>query len=130
MVNFKWPASKMKPESKALNSEELQDLLTELKNTETGAVIACSRGDSKQVMLADHYEILALDKAAAKKLTSEDLQSLVAYGQNYMEEYRDGRFMFKPGPEGRSMADLDEAGIFNEMLLIVGVLKAELNRRV
>jgi hypothetical protein len=65
-----------------------------------------------------------------KHLDSEELQSLVAYGQGYMEDYRAGKYMFKPGSKGRRMADLDEAGIFNEMAEVVATLKTELNRRV
>ncbi|MBE3087012.1 MAG: hypothetical protein IMZ64_12445 [Bacteroidetes bacterium] len=120
---------KLMRKSNPFNDNEMQILIAELK-AGTISKPVCSRGDIKQIMLADKYEILALDKATTKRLKSEVLQSLVAYGQGYMDEYRTGRYMFKSGPQGRKMADLDEAGIFNEMAEIVTMLNAELNCRV
>lgn len=94
-----------------------------------------------EVLLADSYEILALDKTSAKKLTDEELKSLVAYGSDYIEQYLDGKYLFKMGSidkhgrvhssSGRTLlADFSEAGVFTEMSQAVTMLKAELSHRI
>jgi hypothetical protein len=108
---------------------EMRMLIEELKR-DTIHKVYVSKARPRQVMLADRFEILAIDRTTAKKLSDEELRSLVAYGQGYTEQYKDGKFMFRKGPGGTSLADLDEAGTFNEMDQVVGILKAELNRRI
>jgi hypothetical protein len=123
-----------------MNPEEIRKLINELKQ-DTVPNVHATRTNPNKVMLADHFDILSLDKDSAKKLSEGELKSLVLYGLDYMDQYQEGRFMYKRGSvnengvvssiPGRTMlADFDETGVFMEMTQVIGMLKAELNRRV
>lgn len=81
-----------------------------------------------QVTLADAWEIRNLDKNMIKKLRKEEILALIAYGQDYTKQYQEGRFLYKKG-RNRPMADFDEAAAYDDILLIISMLKAELNHK-
>lgn len=96
--------------------------------------------DPMHVTMADAYEIQNLDKAAVKKLREEEILALINYGQSYIDQYRQGLFLYKRGcinkqgqvstmPGRTLLADFDEAEAFNDILAKVKMLKAELNHK-
>jgi hypothetical protein len=102
--------------------------------------------------MADDYEIRNLDKNTIKNIGKEEekkltdkqirqiLIALISYGENYLEQYREGKFLYKKGcvnkdgwvsmiPGRTLLADFDEAEAFNDILLKVRLLKEELNHK-
>ena len=96
--------------------------------------------DPMRVTMADAYEIRNLDKAMVKKIREEEVISLITYGENYLEQYHEGKFLYKKGSvdklgrvsttSGRTLlADFDEAEAFEDILNKVKLLKEELNHK-
>ena len=107
-------------------TEDYRTLLMELRRD---VLPVCApeikKQDPMQVTLADAWEIRNLDKAMIKKLREEEILALIAYGQGYIEQYKEGKFLYKKGH--RPVADFDEAEAYNDISLRVNMLKAELN---
>jgi len=84
------------------------------------------------VTLADKFELFDLKGEPTpieiKKLTGNELRSLITYLEGYIEDYRSGKYMFK-GKGHYPMAAFDEAGIFNKMVPMLSTFKKELARR-
>lgn len=124
-----------------METEDFRTLLTELRR-DVLPVFApeIKKQDPMQVTLADAWEIRNLDKIMIKKLREEEVLALIAYGQEYIEQYREGKYLYKKGsvdkdgrvstkPGRTLLADFDEAGAYNDIVLIVKMLKAELNHK-
>ena len=121
-----------------METEDFRTLLTELRRD---VLPVCApeikKQDPMQVTLADAWEIRNLDKVIIKKLKEEEIIALIAYGKEYIEQFREGKFLYKKGSmdkEGRVstipgrtlLADFDEAEAFNDIVLRVKMLQAEL----
>jgi hypothetical protein len=125
-----------------MDTATLQNLIQEIKmDVVPSASPSTYAHDPMRISLADSYEILNLDKLAVKKLKEEEIGALIAYGQGYLEQYKEGKFLYKKGlvdKQGRvwplqgreDLADYDEAEAFNAMVRSVNLLKTELNHKI
>jgi hypothetical protein len=124
-----------------ITAEAYQTLIDEIRRDVVPAYAPVIRMvDPMRVTMADAYEIRNLDKAMIKKLSEDEVIALISYGENYLEQYREGKFLYKKGyvnkdgwvstiPGRTLLADFDEAEAFNDILLKVRLLKEELNHK-
>jgi hypothetical protein len=75
-----------------------------------------------EITAADIYDIRTIVKAEAKKLTAQDLMSLIEYGNSYKRLYESGVFMTRKTRDGRALADLDEAQAYQDISKNVAML--------
>jgi len=115
-----------------------QTLISELKRDVVPACAVSIKADPMRVTLADAYEIRNLDKAMVKKLREADILALIAYGRDYVEQYRQGKFLYKKGsinkqgilspvPGRTLLADFDETEAYNDIVASLKLLQNELN---
>ena len=113
-----------------INMQDYQTLIDEIKrDVVPGRSPGIANMDPMRVTLADSYEIRNLDKAMVKKLKEEEIMSLVAYGENYIEQFKEGKFLYKKGPGRYPQADFDEVESYNDIVKSVSLLKDELNHK-
>jgi hypothetical protein len=83
-----------------------------------------------EITPADHYDLRFLSKKEITKMSVETLESLVRYGEEYLETYASGQFLYKKNKrQGMQVADLAEAGAHGQISRNILLLKQELCKR-
>lgn len=111
-----------------LNKDEMLTLIRDLKNDVHKA--SPIKKSNSITILSDHFDIRYIGKNEAKKLTPQELDALIEYGEGYMKEYRSGKFMRSINRCGYEVADFDETEAFRDISNSVDVLKSESKRRM
>lgn len=78
---------------------------------------------------ADYFDFRFLSKQEVAKMSIETLESLVQYGESYLETYASGKFLYKKNRHGQQVADLAEAGAQGQVSKNLQLLKKELCKR-
>jgi len=82
------------------------------------------------VILADQYDLRYIGKQEAKRMTFNEIESLLEYAHDYSKQYESGKFLYKTNRAGHEVADYEESEAYRAIRDSVAVLHIELKRRM
>ena len=114
------------------NTQDVQMLIEDLKGLRIKSIPqgSCFSMDRHRVIPADTYDLRYIDKQDAKKLTRKEIDSLIEYGQGYIQEYEAGKYMFQDTGHRYEKANFDESEVYLIIKSAVQILKEEIKRRM
>ncbi len=116
-----------------LKNVDVQRLINELKGLDGMAKSMAPRSAAKSILgltPADIYDIRYIGKPEAKKLTRNELESLIEYGAGYLRDCESGKYMIYKDRRGMDMADFAETISYQEVKRSMSFLNQEYTRRM
>ena len=107
-----------------LGNNKIRVLINDFRNLKP-TVVAPKPAQVKPI-LAERYDLRFIGKNSAKKLTRDEMESILEYGNLYLDQHKAGKFM----TSRNGMADFEEAEAANQIRNSLDVIRLEIQRRM